>query len=125
MALAGCKRQRKAEADALAVGWRPVDAWSGQGDTQTDSFNIESGTWRIKWDTRNETVPGQGTFRVEVHSAVSGRPLAVAVDHRGIGHGIGYVTEDPRLFDLVIQSRNVDWSISVEEAVFGRIRGEP
>jgi hypothetical protein len=125
MVLAGCKRQPKAEANALAVGWRPIDAWSGRGDTQTDSFNIESGTWRIKWETRNETVPGHGTFRVVVHSAVSGRPLALAVEHRGPGHDIAYVTEDPRLFHLVIESRDIDWSISVEEAVFGPIRGEP
>jgi hypothetical protein len=125
MVLAGCKRQPKAEANALAVGWRPIDAWSGRGDTQTDSFNIESGTWRIKWETRNETVLGHGTFKVMVHSAVSGRPLALAVEHRGPGHDIAYVTEDPRLFHLVIESHDIDWSISVEEAVFGPIRGEP
>jgi hypothetical protein len=123
--LAGCKRQSKAETNALAVGWRPVGAWSGRGDTQTDSFNIESGSWRIKWETRNETTPGKGTFRVMVHSAVSGRPLALAVDHRGIGHDTAYVTEDPRLFHLVIESHDIDWSISVEEAVFGPIRSEP
>jgi hypothetical protein len=124
MALPGCRRQSKAEADALAVGWLPVGAWSGRGDTQTDSFNIESGTWRIKWETRNETAPGKGKFRVEVHSAVSGRPLSLAVDHPGVGHDVAYVTEDPRLFDLVIQSRDVDWSITVQEAVFGQPRGD-
>lgn len=122
--LAGCRRQPKADTNAPAVGWLPVGAWSGRGDTQTDSFNIESGTWRIKWETRNETAPGRGTFRVEVHSAVSGRPLALAVDHRGIGHDIAYVTEDPRLFELVIESRNIDWSVTVEEAVFGQVRSE-
>lgn len=124
IALGGCRRQSKAEANTLAVGWLPVGAWSGRGDTQTDSFNIESGTWRIKWETRNETAPGKGKFRVEVHSAVSGRPLSLAVDHPGVGRDVAYVTEDPRLFELVIESRDVDWSITVEEAVFGQVRGE-
>jgi hypothetical protein len=123
--LVGCRRQSRAEANTLAVGWLPVGAWSGRGDTQTDSFNIESGTWRIKWETRNETAPGKGKFRVEVHSAVSGRPLELAIDHPGVGHDVAYVTEDPRLFDLVIESRDVDWSVTVEEAVFGKVRGDP
>jgi hypothetical protein len=121
----GCRRAPKAEATQIAVGWRPLGSWSGSGDVQTDSFNIESGQWRIKWETRNERVPGVGTFRITVHSAVSGRPLNVAVDHRGAGHDIAYVNEDPRLFHLVIESRGLDWSVSVEEAVIGSIRRDP
>jgi hypothetical protein len=54
---------------------------------------------------------------VTVNSAVSGRPLELVVDHRGNGHGIAYVNEDPRLFHLVIESGNVDWSVAIEEAV--------
>src|SRR5579863_1595401 len=83
-----------------AIGWRPVGSWSGHGNAQTDSFNIESGQWRIKWATTNEHPAGAGSFRATVHSAVSGRPFMVAVDHRGAGNGIAYVNEDPRLFDL-------------------------
>lgn len=101
------------------VGWRPVQSWSGHGDAQTDSFNIESGQWRIKWAATNENPSRTGTFELTVHSAVSGRPLVVAVDHRGPGHGIAYVNEDPRLYHLVIASRGVDWSLSVEESVIG------
>jgi hypothetical protein len=124
IASSGCKRVAKAE-NQIAVGWRPVDSWSGRGDTQTDSFNIESGTWRIKWDTRSAAEPGAGSFKVTVHSAVSGRPLAVAVVHKGAGHGIAYVNEDPRLFHLVIESRDLDWSVSVEEGVVGSVRTTP
>jgi hypothetical protein len=91
--------------------------WSGRGSTQTDSFNIESGQWRIKWKTSNESPPGTGTFKLTVHSAVSGRPLMQAVDFKGVGHNTAYVTEDPRLYHLVIDSNNVDWSFSVEEEV--------
>ena len=108
----------KAAAKPPTVGWRPIASFSGRGDSQTESFNIESGQWRIKWVTRNETAPEAGTFKVTVHSAVSGRPLMLAVDHRGAGHDTAYVNEDPRLYHLVIESANVDWSVSIEESVY-------
>jgi hypothetical protein len=111
--------QPKVESKPAAVGWRPVESFSGRGNTQTQSFDIGVGQWRIKWETKNEMPPGAGTFQVTVHSAVSGRPLELAADHRGVGHGIAYVNEDPRLFHLVIESSNVDWSVAIEEAVVG------
>jgi hypothetical protein len=101
------------------VGWRPIGRWSGHGNDQTDSFNIESGQFRIKWVTSNERKPGEGKLRIMVHSAVSGRPLVLAGEHSGTGHGVDYVNEDPRLFHLVIESQGVDWSVSVEESVVG------
>ena len=87
---------------------------------------MDSGLWRIKWETRNENPPGKGTFKVIVHSDVSGRPLMQAVEHRGAGHGIAYVAEDPRLYFLVIESTNLDWTVAVEESVTGEARiGRP
>jgi hypothetical protein len=112
----GCRRQPKTE-KPVAVGWRPLGSWSGSGDFQTDSFNMESGQWRIKWETREDATSESGTFRVTVHSAVSGRPLSVPIEHRGAGRGTAYVNEDPRLFELVIESRGLAWSVRVEEAV--------
>jgi hypothetical protein len=122
LATGACRSQPepKVESKPAAVGWRPIETFSGHGSTQTQSFNIESLQWRIKWETKNEMPPGTGTFQVTVHSAVSGRPLQLAVDYRGVGHGIGYVNEDPRLYHLVIESSNVDWSVAIEEAVVGR-----
>jgi hypothetical protein len=70
---------------------------------------------RIRWETRNEQPPGAGTFHVTVNSAVSGRELAAAVDHRGTGHDVAYVGVDPHFSYLVIESSNVDWSVTVEE----------
>lgn len=118
LAAAACRNQPPAGPKPGTVGWRPIGSWSGRGDTQTESFNIESGEWRVKWQTTHESPPGAGAFRVTAHSAVSGRPIQLVVDHKGAGHGIGIVTEDPRLYHLVIESKNVDWSIVVEEAVF-------
>ncbi len=122
LATSGCRSQSEPKAGTKppTVGWRPIETFSGRGNTQTQSFNIESLQWRIKWETKNEMPPGAGTFQVTVHSAVSGRPLQVAVDHRGVGHGVGYVTDDPRLYHLVIESSNVDWSVAIEEAVIAQ-----
>jgi len=115
----GCRSEPKTSVQQTLVGWQPVGSFSGHGNSQTESFNIDSGQWRIKWVTTNEKPAGAGTFQVTVHSAVSGRPMGVAVEHRGTGHGTAYVSEDPRLYHLVIESSNVDWSVAMEEAVVG------
>lgn len=96
--------------------------WSGRGDTQTESFDIDSTQWRIKWETQGAASPGAGSFHLVVHSAVSGRPISDAVLHHGNGRGVAYVTEDPRLYHLVIESAGLDWSIAVEEAVVGEVQ---
>lgn len=116
---AGCGRNPKPPAKATAVGWRFIESWTGRGDTQTDSFDIETGDFRIKWETSHETSPGAGTFQIEVHSGVSSRPITMAVDHKGVGHDIAYIRDDPRPYFLVITSKNVDWSVRVEEGVVG------
>lgn len=121
----GCRPGPKASVQQTLVGWQPVGSFSGHGNSQTESFNIETGQWRIKWATTNEKPAGAGTFRVTVHSAVSGRPMGVAVEHRGVGHGTAYVNEDPRLYHLVIESSNVDWSVAMEEAVVGYAPSAP
>ena len=118
----GCRSEPKQETKPPLIGWRPLESFSGRGNTQTESFNVESTQWRIKWETRNEAAPDAGTFTVVVHSAVSGRPISLAVDHKGTGKGLAYVTEDPRLYHLVIESNALDWSIAVEEAVVSSAR---
>ena len=117
----GCKSAPRPGALTHQVGWRPIGSWSGHGDDQTESFNIESTQWRIKWQTKGAASPGAGFFHVVVHSAVSGRPLQDAVQSRGDGRGVAYVTEDPRLYHLVIDSSGLDWTIKVEEAVVGDV----
>jgi hypothetical protein len=99
------------------VIWRKLGSWSGRGSTQTDAFISDTGSLRLRWETRNETTPGTGTLRVTLHSDVSGRPLLLAVDVRGVGRDIAYVSEDPRPFFLAVESANLDWTIEAEEAV--------
>jgi hypothetical protein len=122
LVIVGCKSAPRPESKKPQVGWRPIGSWSGRGDSQTDSFNIESTQWRIKWETKGAASPGAGSFHLVVHSAVSGRPISDAVKVQGNGHGVAYVTEDPRLYHLVIESGGLDWSLKVEEAVVGEVR---
>jgi hypothetical protein len=105
------------------VGWRHITDFSGRGSTQTESFNIEATQWRIKWEAKGDTNPSTGTLLVMVNSAVSGRPIALGLEHTGNGKGIAYVTEDPRFYYLVITSENLDWSFSIDEEVLGQPKG--
>jgi hypothetical protein len=94
------------------VQWHQLGRWSGRGNLQTQSFTSESGSLRVRW----ETTAGTGPFLLTIHSAISGRPLQVAVDRHGPGRDTAYINEDPRMFYAVVESASVDWSFTVEEA---------
>jgi len=104
-------------ARTAAVVWRKLGSWSGHGSMQTEPFISDTGSLRLHWETRNEAAPGTGVFRVTVHSDVSGRPLVLAVDARGVGGETTYVSEDPRSFFLAVESANLDWTVVAEEGV--------
>lgn len=106
-----------APARTPAVVWRTLGSWSGRGSMQTDPFISDTGSLRLRWETTNEAAPGTGSFRVTVHSDVSGRPLILAVDARGVGRDTAYVIEDPRSFFLAVESANVDWTVAADEGV--------
>ena len=70
----------------------------------------DTGSLRVTWETREAAGPApaaRGTFRVIVHSDVSGRSLGVAVDARGDGRDTVYFNEDPRPFFLSVESENI------------------
>jgi hypothetical protein len=101
------------------VIWKSLGAWSGRGNAQTESFLGLTGSLRMHWQTKNEAPKGTGTFRLILQSAISGRALQETVDEKGLGEGTAYVAEDPRVFYLLVESANLDWSFTVEEALFG------
>lgn len=103
------------------VAWRTLGSWSGRGGTQTESFAFESGALRVRWQTQNEAPTAVGTFRLVLKSAISGRELAIAADHRGAGRGESYIPETPRSAYMFVESENVDWSFTVEEGVTGMV----
>jgi hypothetical protein len=119
LAMGACGPRSKSAPKQPLIGWRPVASWSGRGNTQTESFNMESGQWRIRWETSNIESSNAGPFQAIVHSTVSGRFVEVAVDHQGAGKGVAYVGEYPRQFFLDIESSGVDWKVAVEEGVIG------
>jgi hypothetical protein len=112
--------RRAAPANAATrevVVWRSIGSWSGRGNTQTESFTSDTGALRVRWQTDHEVRPGDGTFRLTLHSAISGRPLAQAVDHRGAGADTAYVSEDPRVFFMVVDSALLEWSFTIDEGL--------
>ena len=110
-------RSRQAPPSRQFVQWRSLGSWSGRGNAQTASFPSVTGAMRVQWRTDRDQPGDAGTFRLTIHSAVSGRPLLLAVDHQGAGHDISYVHESPRTFYGVVESRDLNWSFTVEEAV--------
>ena len=103
------------------VIWERLGAWSGTKSLQTESFTSDTGAFRIAWETRPGKAPEEGTFLLTLHSAISGRPLQVVVDHRGLGAATAYVNDDPRIFFAVVDASNLEWSFTVDEAIATRI----
>ncbi len=99
------------------VVWKAIGTWSGRGNAQTDSFDMDIYRWRVHWKTSNETAPGKGHFVLNVHSAISGRILTELVRHNGPGEGYDEVNDDPRLYHMVIESNDLDWTVTVEEPI--------
>ena len=102
------------------LAWKQLGEWSGRGNAQTESFLGLTGALRVHWRTKNETPAGGGTLRLVLQSAISGRDLNETVNQTGPGEGTVYVAEDPRVFHMLVESADLDWSFTVEEAVFGR-----
>jgi hypothetical protein len=117
--IAACRREPPSPAPPpeSVASWHRIAAFSGRGNAQLETFPIEGWTWRVQWETRNESPPGSGTFKATAHSGDSGRLLAEIADVRGIDHDTTYVTELPHRYYLVVKSANVDWTMIVEEAV--------
>jgi hypothetical protein len=80
-----------------------------------------TGSLRLRWHTTNEKPKGQGRFKLILQSAISGRALQEPVDQEGPGEGMAYTADDPRVFYISVESTNLDWSFTVEEAAFGTV----
>jgi hypothetical protein len=102
------------------VVWKPVGSWSGHGDVQTETFTSDTGGFRVRWETTNETKPGAGRLKVVFRSGDSGRPIIEAVDVTGLGHDAEEVADNVRWYYLTIESANVDWTVNVDERLRGR-----
>jgi hypothetical protein len=122
LALAACDAQGPPplETPERVVAWKPVASWSGRGNLQTQTFTSDNGSFRIHWETTNESRTGQGTLRVAFRSGDSGRVIIDAIDQKGVGRGDREVGDMVRWYYLTIDSTNVDWRVTVEEPIMGR-----
>ena len=128
LAVAGCRSKPAANpaaraAPAQVLAWRPVGSWSGHGNLQTSSFESGSGQLRVRWKTSGALHPGAGTFELTAHSAISGRVLDTVASAKGSAEGTGYVDQDPHVFYMEVESGDLDWTFSVDEAVAGTVQG--
>jgi len=112
--LAGCNRTPKA-ASRKETFWRPVGTWSGRSRLQTESWPGDTGAMRIRWSTTHAAPAG--VFSLTIHSAISGRPMEVVVEHEGDGSGTAYFSDDPRVFFAVVDAKNLEWTFTIEEPV--------
>jgi hypothetical protein len=101
---------------APATGWRPLGSWSGNGNRQTESFNVATGALRLRWESRATGANG-AAFKVWLYSAISGRPLQLVVDNAGAGSGTAHIADDPRVSYLVVESAHTEWTAALDEAV--------
>ena len=97
--------------------WKEVGTWSGHGNQQLETFPIEHFTWRVRWETKNESPTGSGRFHVTANSGDSGRILAEVADVTGAASDVTYITELPHRYYFVVTSTGVDWKLTAEEAV--------
>ena len=119
----GCTFGRPPQAkEQEAIAWRTLGSWSGHGNIQTESFLIETGTLRVRWQTRNEQVQGAGIMRLVLQSSVSGRPLQMIVEQRGVGRGESFVAEGSRPAYMLVESADLDWSFTIEEGMVGTVK---
>jgi hypothetical protein len=112
-----CGRNPPVPEKTAPTVWKEVGTWSGHGNQQLETFPIERFTWRVRWETRNETSPGAGRFHVTANSGDSGRILAEVADVRGVARDVTYITELPHRYYFVVTSASVDWSLTAEEGV--------
>jgi polar amino acid transport system substrate-binding protein len=103
--------------------WRELGSWSGRGSRQTESFEVTTGALRVRWEAANAPAPDQGALTISLHSAISGRVLQTPVDQRGVGASVAHLADEPRTSYLGIESADVDWTVTLEEAVPGSASG--
>jgi hypothetical protein len=98
---------------------RQLGSWNGDSNT-TLGFVSESGSFRINWTVQNKDNARPGTFLLTLRSGISGRVLKVIADHKSAGGGSVEFGDDPRLYELLVESNGIHWSISAEETMATR-----
>ena len=115
----GCESTAVSQPPTRIVAWKRLGSWSGHANMQTETFMSDTGSFRVHWETKNESPAGTGKLKVAFRSGDSGRVIIDAVDCRGIGSDTAYVGDQVRWYYLTIDAANIEWSVTVEEPVLG------
>jgi hypothetical protein len=115
----GCESTAVSQPPTRIVAWKRLGSWSGRANMQTETFMSDTGSFRVHWETKNESAAGKGTLKVAFRSGDSGRVIIDAVDRRGVGSDTTYVGDQVRWYYLTIDAANIEWSVTVEEPVLG------
>jgi len=114
MSAVACGQAPEQIREAAVPVARELGAWSGSGNS-TLGFVSESGSFRITWKAQNRDNEQPGAFHLTLRSGISGRPMKVIADHKGAGGGSVEFGDDPRMYEFLVESSGLDWSISVQE----------
>lgn len=101
------------------IVWKSVGTWSGRESASTEAFSSDTGALRVRWQATDQSREGAGRLVITLQSAVSGRALTVAADHRGSGSGETVTAETSPMVYAFVESTGVDWSFTVEQGLLG------
>ncbi len=104
------------------VGYRALGTWTGDASIFTETITSDSAAFRVHWKAlpKSGSSPDTGSLTVIFRSGDSGNPIINAVDVNRPGEGVVSVAaERPRWYYLDIQSTDVNWTVRVEEPIYG------
>lgn len=111
------------------VGYRTLGIWTGDASIFTETITSDSAAFRVHWEAtpKSASAPDTGSLSVIFRSGDSGNPIINAVNVTRPGEGVVSVAaERPRWYYLDIQSADVNWTVRVEEPIYGsRGSGKP
>ncbi len=107
-----------AQEQVAALGpssWGPIDTFSGRTSRRTETFEVGSRVWRIRWEI--EAIPGF-VPRLDVWAQSVSRPRSriPVISHDAHGTGTIELTSGPGRFRLEVASVNGEWRLEVEES---------
>jgi hypothetical protein len=116
---AGCEPTPAPQPPTRVIAWKRLGSWSGRANLQTETFMSDTGSFRVHWETKNESPAGAGRLKVAFRSGDSGRVIIDAVDCRGLCSDTAYVGDQVRWYYLTIDAQDIELSVTVEEPVLG------